>query len=605
MSGSSEFSLLSDGVHCRAYTHLFRLSHCSRSSHAGIGPTHNQYKVDGLIKQSFSMTTTSGRKMHIISYYTKRDARECLLRRVVDDERFLNEDGAGWNVVVDENEFPDPALNQPEFDEEEANASGSTQTPSRKSSSGSVQPTLALDKGRGAERGTGASTGNGSSSSGRSSAPDSNTVASWFPTYSLPQSSIPPQGSSRGAELRFPPLGYYQQDFSGVSGKINLPPFRNAPLLPSPTSGRRVSGRGTSPRSNAFPALQGYRGLSGGEGVALATTPLSEARGLLPIGPIPLTAGRVESRHADAHFELPPPISQLSAAAEHHQQYYGLKPLLSIDRIDRSSAAPDTSPANRRPSLPPTLPSPHGAARAMTASASPVSRTSKGLNTHSALALSSKRGRHQTESSESGSGSDASGTDDGFCSAISLPAPRRPRLHRLRSSSFSEVRGTSFQSDSSLATTVSSGGYSSSGGSSSDGKAGGKGRSCSEEEEGAPRILIERAQSPKSGGPNPGGITMTSSGSEQESAIGALLSLSAGGFGSSSSASSGSTSPCAPLSSGSQTSAASSSLFRFGKSPNSPCAKAGSGALPSPMSVGSAEMSSEDSAALSKLSVRL
>ena len=47
-----------------------------RSAHDVNGPRANQYKIDGLIKQSFSMTTTSGRKLHIVSYYTKRDLRE-------------------------------------------------------------------------------------------------------------------------------------------------------------------------------------------------------------------------------------------------------------------------------------------------------------------------------------------------------------------------------------------------------------------------------------------------------------------------------------------------------------------------------------------------
>ncbi|PWN27604.1 hypothetical protein BDZ90DRAFT_213623, partial [Jaminaea rosea] len=58
-----------------------------RSAHDINGPRANQYKVEGLIKQSFSMTTTSGRKLHIVSYYTKRDVREGRLRRVSEDPR--------------------------------------------------------------------------------------------------------------------------------------------------------------------------------------------------------------------------------------------------------------------------------------------------------------------------------------------------------------------------------------------------------------------------------------------------------------------------------------------------------------------------------------
>lgn len=72
------------------------------------GPTSNLYKAEGLIKQSFSMTTTSGRKLHVISYYTKRDVREGLLRRVSEDPRFVGENGGEWGLQVDEAEYPDP-----------------------------------------------------------------------------------------------------------------------------------------------------------------------------------------------------------------------------------------------------------------------------------------------------------------------------------------------------------------------------------------------------------------------------------------------------------------------------------------------------------------
>ena len=72
------------------------------------GPTSNLYKAEGLIKQSFSMTTTSGRKLHVISYYTKRDVREGMLRRVSEDPRFVGESGGEWGLTVDEAEYPDP-----------------------------------------------------------------------------------------------------------------------------------------------------------------------------------------------------------------------------------------------------------------------------------------------------------------------------------------------------------------------------------------------------------------------------------------------------------------------------------------------------------------
>ncbi|KAK0524715.1 Gluconate transport-inducing protein [Tilletia horrida] len=52
------------------------------------GGTSNTYKLDGLIKQSFSITTLTGRKLHIISYYTKRDIRENRLRKIHEDPHF-------------------------------------------------------------------------------------------------------------------------------------------------------------------------------------------------------------------------------------------------------------------------------------------------------------------------------------------------------------------------------------------------------------------------------------------------------------------------------------------------------------------------------------
>lgn len=79
-----------------------------RSSGDPNGPRSNRYKIEGLIKQSFSMTTNSGRKLHIVSYYTKRDLREGHLRRVSEDPRFVGEAGGEWGLQVDESEFPDP-----------------------------------------------------------------------------------------------------------------------------------------------------------------------------------------------------------------------------------------------------------------------------------------------------------------------------------------------------------------------------------------------------------------------------------------------------------------------------------------------------------------
>lgn len=69
------------------------------------GPTSNQYKPEGLIKQSFSITTASGRKLHVISYFTKRDVREGRLRRVSEDPRFVGEGGGEWGLNVNEEEY--------------------------------------------------------------------------------------------------------------------------------------------------------------------------------------------------------------------------------------------------------------------------------------------------------------------------------------------------------------------------------------------------------------------------------------------------------------------------------------------------------------------
>ena len=80
------------------------------ASSMGDGPTSNQYKPDGLIKQSFSITTTSGRKMHVISYFTKRDIREGRLRRVSEDPRFVGEGGGEWGLQVNEREYSFPEV---------------------------------------------------------------------------------------------------------------------------------------------------------------------------------------------------------------------------------------------------------------------------------------------------------------------------------------------------------------------------------------------------------------------------------------------------------------------------------------------------------------
>lgn len=69
------------------------------------GPIQNLYKTDGLTKQSFSITTASNRKLHVISYFRKQDVRMGLLRRVSEDPRITGTGPESWNVHVDEKEF--------------------------------------------------------------------------------------------------------------------------------------------------------------------------------------------------------------------------------------------------------------------------------------------------------------------------------------------------------------------------------------------------------------------------------------------------------------------------------------------------------------------
>ncbi|SHO76407.1 Similar to S.cerevisiae protein YHR177W (Putative transcription factor containing a WOPR domain) [Malassezia sympodialis ATCC 42132] len=68
-------------------------------------PRGNLYKQDGLIKQSFSITTASNRKLHVISYFLKNDVRMGRLQRVSKDPRISGRGPGSWNVQVDEEEF--------------------------------------------------------------------------------------------------------------------------------------------------------------------------------------------------------------------------------------------------------------------------------------------------------------------------------------------------------------------------------------------------------------------------------------------------------------------------------------------------------------------
>lgn len=67
----------------------------------------NQYKRDGLIKQSFSVTTASKRKLHVISYYRKSDVVMGALKRVSEDAEYLGKLKRYYGLRVDEHEYGD------------------------------------------------------------------------------------------------------------------------------------------------------------------------------------------------------------------------------------------------------------------------------------------------------------------------------------------------------------------------------------------------------------------------------------------------------------------------------------------------------------------
>lgn len=68
-------------------------------------PRSNLYKSDGLVKQSFSIRTSSNRKLHVISYYNKDDIKLGYLQRVSKDPRIMGTGPDSWNVHIDENEY--------------------------------------------------------------------------------------------------------------------------------------------------------------------------------------------------------------------------------------------------------------------------------------------------------------------------------------------------------------------------------------------------------------------------------------------------------------------------------------------------------------------
>ncbi|KAH7050950.1 Gti1/Pac2 family-domain-containing protein, partial [Linnemannia elongata] len=58
---------------------------------AATGAAKTVYRPDGLLKQSFSITTSDNKKLHLISYYTNEDvASERLFETPSRDPRFAN-----------------------------------------------------------------------------------------------------------------------------------------------------------------------------------------------------------------------------------------------------------------------------------------------------------------------------------------------------------------------------------------------------------------------------------------------------------------------------------------------------------------------------------
>ena len=69
------------------------------------GPRSNLYKSEGLVKQSFSIRTSSNRKLHVISYFNKDDIKSGSLQRVSADPRITGTGIDSWNVQVDDQEY--------------------------------------------------------------------------------------------------------------------------------------------------------------------------------------------------------------------------------------------------------------------------------------------------------------------------------------------------------------------------------------------------------------------------------------------------------------------------------------------------------------------
>ncbi|TKY85801.1 hypothetical protein EX895_005342 [Sporisorium graminicola] len=270
------------------------------------GPTSNLYKAEGLIKQSFSMTTTSGRKLHVISYYTKRDVREGLLRRVSEDPRFVGESGGEWGLSVDEAEYPDPISRAgdlpPGVSPEDLEGSASPPP-----SSANLEPAdLRASHGAAVMHSRGADNAARHSSPGARALPERSV---------MDRSRISP--SSRETHLVSPRESASRRNFDGL-----VPAYRH-PVKADPID--RLS-------------------------YAADVTPLHEARGLLPIRPIPVDSQYAELTVRHSSNEAAPDLSPREAGMLYGRKrsYQELRGTAALSHDDAANEPKPTRPRLQR-----------------------------------------------------------------------------------------------------------------------------------------------------------------------------------------------------------------------------------------------------------------
>ncbi|KDN51991.1 hypothetical protein K437DRAFT_45028 [Tilletiaria anomala UBC 951] len=659
------------------------------------GPTANQYKVDGLIKQSFSMITGSNRKMHVINYYTKRDLREETLRRVGQDPRFENIDGNGWPVEVDETEYPDPALDQQEdqgatsddgpivqsdnitglvhrlspvssssdggHHVSAASVNGLTGTHGQMAGSGLVVPAFSINN-RG-DYSPGLSDGGssqqfqpgnvygssrypssghqhqyGAASNGGGSVGSANHDSSsrGSTRYQLLSQHEYQKGRERSLPQLSRPHHFVPHDIRIGSGVSRIAGAANGDAHGdgSVSSGVHVDHDARANHREVAKMVDVYT-----EQSAYSMTPLGEAKGLLPIEPIPVKSGHFISNNAQ---QLGLMHVGNDASARLHTEYPRL-PAHKRPVVDKS-LSPESRPGTAGSAssgaslisvlslsyLPPLL----------LPSLSPSrSKNSFAFRRREPLIrpVHSKRFKYDTPAvgSSEGSGSESDGYN--LPTNLPLPPPRRPPLRRLRISSFSYAHGAGDSGENSSSgssyrssTTTASHDSIPSAESSHGGSRGSDGPAWEDRISARPSTPADGAASvlPRllrldSGVHAHSGTTMSVSISEQESAVGALLSLSSNGSAPASASSAfggGSNDNDNRLNSGHNAgenaayrSSDSSSIGSIGDNMMtqglaaalSIAALSGSAVEVPPLSKMSSGLDAADSAALSKLAVRL